>query len=226
MFVEKSTLAQGTSYAVPYYIVSGIQPGPVFMIVSGMHGNEPASIRAAKNLAEMFIRGEMFLIRGRLIIVPLVNKKAHRKKTRGKPDLNRTFPHSRSSRASHPLSASLFKLAKQHRPSWYLDLHEANGLSAKNPRRVGQTLMISKGSRASSAAKQIVKRMNQSISVPAYHFNIHRRERAGTSRMAAERLLGAKAVTVETCWSLDFKLRVRYQTEMVRHFLRTAGLIG
>lgn len=225
MFVEKSTLAQGTSYAVPYYVVSGIHTGPVFMIVSGIHGNERASIRAAKNLADMFIRGELFLLRGWLIIVPLVNKKAYRKNSRGRPDLNRTFPHARSTRASHPLSAALFGLVKQHHPSWYLDLHEANGLSAKNPRRVGQTLMISRGCRAASAAKRIVKAMNQSIAVPSYYFNIHRRERNGTSRMAAERILGAKAVTVETCWSLDFKLRVRYQSEIIRHFLRAAGLI-
>ncbi|UQZ37019.1 deacylase [Paenibacillus sp. PK3_47] len=226
MYVEKSTLAGGTLYAVPYYVVSGLQSGPVFMIVSGIHGNERASIRAAKNLAELFIRGEMMLLRGRLVIVPLVNKKAYRKKSRGKPDLNRTFPHAGSVRASHPLSAALYRLAKQHSPSWYLDLHEANGLSARNPRRVGQTLIISKGSRASSTARQIVKRMNQSISNPSYHFNIRRRERTGTSRMAAERMLGAKAVTVETCWSLDFQLRVRYQSEIVHHFLRAAGLIG
>ncbi|MBW4080564.1 succinylglutamate desuccinylase/aspartoacylase family protein [Paenibacillus sp. S150] len=226
MIVEKSMLAPGTSFATAYYVISSREPGPVFMIVSGIHGNEPASIRAAKELAGKFAREELFLRRGRLIILPLANQKAYRKRRRGVPDLNRTFPRSAGSRAGHPLAASVFALAQRYKPNWYLDLHEANGLSQINRRRVGQTLIISQGSRAGSLAKRIVKRMNQSILLPSHHFNIHLRERSGTSRMAAERILGARAVTVETCWSLSFAVRVRYQQDIVRHFLRSAGLIG
>ncbi|WP_438496976.1 succinylglutamate desuccinylase/aspartoacylase family protein [Paenibacillus sp. IHBB 3054] len=226
MFVEKSMLAPGTSYATPYYVVIGPRPGPVFMVVSGIHGNEPASIRAAQNLAGMFTRRELILLKGRLIIVPLVNKKAYRKKIRGKPDLNRTFPYRGKSKASHSLAGALFQLAQHHSPSWYLDLHEANGLSQKNPKRVGQTLIISPGSRTARVAKQIVKRMNRSITQSSYHFNIRRRERNGTSRKAVQEILGTKAVTVETCWSLDFSLRVQYQLDIVCHFLRTTGFIG
>lgn len=226
MSVEKHMLAPGTPYATPYYVVSGSSQGPVFMIVSGIHGNEPASIRAAQGIAGRFIRGEMVLRKGKLIIVPLVNKLARRKGIRGIPDLNRTFPGRTGASSRHPLSAALIQLAMRYRPSWYLDLHEANGLSQRNPKRVGQTLIISPASRAAGVAGQIVKRMNRSISTTAYHFNIRRRERAGTSRMAVQRLLGARAVTVETCWSLDFSLRVRYQTEIVGHFLRAAGVAG
>ncbi|WP_019910884.1 succinylglutamate desuccinylase/aspartoacylase domain-containing protein [Paenibacillus sp. HW567] len=224
MIVKKSVLSPGTPFATPYYVVNSLQPGPVFMVVSGIHGNERASIRAAKSLAGRFTRKELLLRKGKLIIVPLVNQKAYRKCIRGVPDLNRTFPGSAKSRASHPLAAALFELARRYHPSWYLDLHEANGLSQKNRKRVGQTLIISPGSKAAPVARQIVKRMNESISVPAYSFNIHLRERSGTSRMAMQRILGARAVTVETCWSLSFPLRVRYQTEIVVHFLRAAGL--
>lgn len=226
MFVEKSTLASGTPYATPYYVISALHPGPAYMVVSGIHGNEPASIRAAQKLADMFIRRELILLKGSLIIVPLVNKKAYRKRIRGKPDLNRTFPYRGGrTKASHSLSAALFQLAQRHNPSWYLDMHEANGLSQKNPKRVGQTLIISPGSRAASVAKKIVKQMNTTIHVTAYRFNIRRRDRNGTSRKAVQGILGAKAVTIETCWSLDFSLRVQYQLDIVRHFLRSAGYI-
>lgn len=226
MIVEKNTLASGTPYATPYYVINGLHPGPNFMVVSGIHGNEPASIRAAQKLADMFIRRELVLLKGRLIIVPLVNKKAYRKRIRGKPDINRTFPYRGGrSKASHPLSAALFQLAQRHSPTWYLDLHEANGLSQKNPKRVGQTLIISPVSRAASLAKNVVKRMNAAIPVYAYRFNIRKRDRSGTSRNAVQGMLGAKAVTVETCWSLDFSLRVQYQLDIVRHFLRAAGYI-
>ncbi|MNO12305.1 Succinylglutamate desuccinylase / Aspartoacylase family protein [compost metagenome] len=225
MIVEKSMLAPGTSFATAYYEISSQLPGPVFMIVSGIHGNEPASIRAAKELAGRFTRRELFLRQGRLIIIPLVNQKAYRTRIRGVPDLNRKFPTRTGTRAKHPLAAAVFELARRYQPDWYLDLHEANGLSQTNRRRVGQTLMISRSSKAASLAKQIARRMNQSIPVHAHHFNIHFRERSGTSRMAAERILGAKAVTVETCWSLSFPARMRYQKEIVYHFLRSAGLL-
>lgn len=226
MSVEKHMLAAGTPYATPYYVVSSAAPGPVFMIISGVHGNEPASTRAAQGIVSRFNRGEWVLRRGKLIIVPLVNISARRKGIRGKPDLNRTFPVGTGAKARHPLSAAVFQLASRYRPSWYLDLHEANGLSQLNPRRVGQTLIISPASRAAGVAKQIVKKMNLSVPNKAYRFNIRRRERTGTSRMAMQRLLGARAVTVETCWSLDFSLRVRLQSEIVSHFLRAAGLTG
>ncbi|MNC70936.1 hypothetical protein D3C75_1217980 [compost metagenome] len=67
--------------------------------------------------------------------------------------------------------------------------------------------------------------VNRSVKVRDYHFNIKHRERSGTSRMAVQTLLGAKAVTVETCWSIDFTLRVRYQQQIVRHFLKVSGNI-
>ncbi|WP_150271740.1 M99 family carboxypeptidase catalytic domain-containing protein [Paenibacillus tepidiphilus] len=227
MFVQKHVLAAGSRMATPYVVVSGQQPGPVFMIVSGIHGNEPASIRAAQQLAAMFSRRELLLFRGKVVIVPLVNKKAHRRKIRGRPDLNRTFPAGRgNARATHPLSEALLQLARSHRPEWYLDLHEANGLSQKNPARVGQTLIVSPGSRATATAKRIIKQVNRTIGTPAYAFNLRQRERSGTSRMAMQRLLGARAVTVETCWSLDFRLRVDYQLQIVRAFLRSAGMLG
>ncbi|WNS45133.1 succinylglutamate desuccinylase/aspartoacylase family protein [Paenibacillus sp. MMS20-IR301] len=224
MSVQKHMLASGTPYATPYYVISGVSPGPVFMIISGIHGNEPASTRAAQALAGSFLRGEMTLRRGKLIIVPLVNVIARRKGIRGRPDLNRTFPAGAGSKASHPLSAALYQLALRYRPSWYLDLHEANGLSQLNPRRVGQTLLISRGSSATGTARRIIRRMNRSITNKAYRFNLRQRERAGTSRLAVQHL-GARAVTVETCWSLDFPLRVRLQKEVVCHFLWVAGVL-
>lgn len=167
----------------------------------------------------------MKLRQGKLIIVPLANQIARRKGIRGQPDLNRTFPRGPGSQARHPLSAAIWQLALRYRPSWVLDLHEANGLSQLNPKRVGQSLIISQASRAGGTAKRIIGRMNLTIANKAYHFNLRHRERAGTFRMACQRLVDARAVTVETCWSLDYSLRVKWQSEIVRQFLRSAGLM-
>ena len=225
MIIESHTLASSTSYATPYYVIRGELLGPVFMVVSGIHGNETASIRAAKNIVNHLRQGELYIYRGTLIIVPLMNQKAYRKRIRGVPDLNRTFPRTRNGSAKHPLSVALLQLVRRYRPTWYLDLHEANGLSQRNPKRLGQSIIIKPGSQGTVTARRLIKDINRTIAKPSYHFNIRLRGRPGSSRAAVSRIIGAKAFTVETCWSLDRDLRIRYQIDIVSRFLTSAGLM-
>lgn len=225
MIIEKYNLASATPYSTPYYVISAEQPGPVLMVVSGIHGNEIGSMRAAQEIVDMLNQRKLLIQRGTLLIVPIVNRQAYHKRIRGNPDLNRTFPRKRKSNAHHPLAATLFELAQRYRPSWYLDLHEANGLSQKNPKRLGQTLIINAKSSGVAVVKDIIKSMNGSISDQSNHFNIRLRELPGSSRTAAARILGAKAVTVETCWSLKRSVRIKYQKDIVCHFLRISGLM-
>jgi predicted deacylase len=195
------------------------------MVVSGIHGKETASIGAAERLVDLLKQQKLSISRGKLIIVPIVNQEAYRKRIRGVPDLNRTFPRKEKQAATQPLAAAVFELAQKHQPAWYLDLHEANGLSQKDAKMLGQTLITNTGNPAVPAVRRIIKRMNQSIGVKDRHFNIRLHELSGSSRTAAARILGAGSVTVETCWSLPKNVRVNYQMDIVQHFLREAGVI-
>lgn len=224
MLVSRQVLAASSAYASPYYIVRGMNPGPVMMITSGVHGNETASMAAAQKLADHCASGRYVIHRGTLIIVPRVNQQAYAKKIRGKPDLNRTFPRRKSGKAKHPLAAAVFQLARAHQPDWWLDLHEANGLSQLSPHVLGQTLITNPGSSSVPICRRVIERMNRSISVRNQYFNLKRHELPGSARTAASRLLKAKSVTVETCWSLKRAVRIKYQTEIVHHFLREAGM--
>lgn len=96
MQVKRYMLGNG-SWATPYYIVTGGQKGPCVMVVAGIHGNEIASIRAAEKLVKLLNQQKQRFNHGKLIIVPIVNQKAYRKRIRGIPDLNRTFPRKKSS---------------------------------------------------------------------------------------------------------------------------------
>lgn len=224
MLVTKHTLAASSAHATPYYLVRGTKPGPVIMITSGVHGNETASMAAAQKLANDCMAGRRHVARGLLIIIPRVNQKAYRNNSRGKPDLNRTFPRHISGKAKHPLASAVFRLARQYGPTWWLDLHEANGLSQRSSRVLGQTLITNPGSKAVPVCKRIIGRMNRSIPIRDRHFNLKQHELPGSARTAAARLLQARSVTVETCWSLNRSDRIKYQTEIVDHFLREAGL--
>lgn len=198
MLVTKHVLAASSAHATPYYIVRGMMPGPVMFITSGVHGNETASMAAAQKLADDCATGRRVIQRGLLIIVPRVNQKAYAKKIRGKPDLNRTFPRRMSGKSKHPLAAAVFQLAREHRTDWWLDLHEANGLSQLSSRVLGQTLITNPGSRTIPACRRVIERMNRSIAIRDRHFNLKQHELPGSARTAV-----SKAIASSFCYGGD-----------------------
>ncbi|WP_425320165.1 hypothetical protein [Paenibacillus algorifonticola] len=98
------------------------------MITAGVQGDETANILAAKKLLDLLQKDILHIENGMLIIVPIVNQIAYKRRIRDIPDLNRTFLRKPNQAASHPLSAALFQLTKQFNPEWYIDLHEARGI--------------------------------------------------------------------------------------------------
>ncbi|MFB5675367.1 succinylglutamate desuccinylase/aspartoacylase family protein [Paenibacillus terreus] len=225
MKISEHMLASHTRFRTPYYMIKGKSAGPTVIMTAGVHGNEIASIRAAEQWLNKFRQKELTITRGTLLLVPIFNQAAYKQRVRGKPDLNRTFPKSAGAAAEHPLSRDLFGLAEKLLPDWYIDLHEANGLSSVNPKRLGQTLITNTGSKAIPAVKRIISKMNSGISEPTRHFTVRLKHKEGTGRTAASRLLHAKAVTVETCWSLPLTTRIHYQSRIVHYLLEEAGLI-
>lgn len=225
MKINKRLLAEATRFKTPYYVINGNLKGKKVMITAGVHGKEIASILAAKRLVSLLKKNKLRIESGTLIIVPIVNRRAFKRRIRGIPDLNRTFPRKRKNKERHPLSSSLFRIAKQYKPSWYVDLHEANGLSKINPKVLGQTLIVNPKSKAIPAIKRIAAHLNRSIDQNSRHFTVRMRNLPGSGRHAAYHLLKAKAVTVETCWSLPMPTRVNFQLNILDHILDEANLI-
>ncbi|WP_088830448.1 succinylglutamate desuccinylase/aspartoacylase domain-containing protein [Paenibacillus tyrfis] len=225
MEFKKRLLAKGTWFETPYYVINGSTKGQTVMITAGVHGKEIASIRAAESLVDSLKKTRIRIECGTLIIVPLVNRPAYKRRIRGIPDLNRTFPRTFKDKARHPLSAALFQLAKQYQPSWYVDLHEADGLSKINPKVLGQTLIANPKSAAIPAIKRIVAHLNRSIVPKSRQFTLRLRNLSGSGRQAAYHLVKAKAVTVETCWSLPMSTRVNFQMKILESILVEAKLI-
>ncbi|BBH20062.1 hypothetical protein Back11_14070 [Paenibacillus baekrokdamisoli] len=224
MRIIKKQLAEDTQFETPYFMIRGNAEGNKVMITAGVHGNERASVIAAKKLLSMLKMESMRIHKGTLIIVPIVNQVAYKRHIRGVPDLNRTFPRNIKEKARHPLSAALFQLAKDYQPDWYIDLHEANDLSSLDPRVLGQTLITNPGSKAVPTVKRVVNRINRSIVPPARRFTIKLSILPGSGRNAANRLLKSKSITVETCWSLPVSNRVHFQSKILHYLLDEAGL--
>ena len=62
--VKVEKLAAGTKYETSLYIISSGKPGPVVMVVGGIHGNEKAGYTAARKITEYKIT------RGTLLVLP------------------------------------------------------------------------------------------------------------------------------------------------------------
>ncbi|MCP3776730.1 hypothetical protein NLX71_26180, partial [Paenibacillus sp. MZ04-78.2] len=123
------------------------------------------------------------------------------------------------------LTLTLFRLAAEFQPAWYIDLHEARGFSKVNPKVLGQTLITNPKSGAIPLVKQIVAHMNRSIAKKSTHFSVRIRKLPGSGRTAAHRLLNSKAITVETSCNLPISVRVNYQIKILRYILNETGLI-
>ncbi|MBP1967116.1 succinylglutamate desuccinylase/aspartoacylase domain-containing protein [Paenibacillus aceris] len=225
MEIKKHLLAKATRFETPYYVINENSKGKKVIITAGVHGKEIASILAAKRLMSLLKKNKLRIENGTLIIVPIVNRQAYKQRIRGIPDLNRTFPRKWKDKARHPLSVALFRIAKQYKPSWYIDLHEANGLSKINPRVLGQTLIINPKSAIIPSIKRIVAHLNSSIEQESRHFTMRLRNLSGSGRNSAFHLLKANAITVETCWSLPISKRVNFQLKILESILTEAKLI-
>ncbi|MFB9751908.1 succinylglutamate desuccinylase/aspartoacylase family protein [Paenibacillus hodogayensis] len=226
MEIKKHLLAKSTRFKTPFYVINSSSRGQTVMITAGVHGKEIASILAANKLIGMLKNNRLQIENGTLIIVPIVNRLAYKRRIRGIPDLNRTFPRKRKDKARHPLSAALFQLAKQSQPSWYVDLHEANGMSKINPKVLGQTLIANPNSAAIPAIKRIAAHLNHSIAKKSRQFTVRLRNLpVGSGRHAAHHILKAKAITAETCWSLKMSTRVNFQMKILESILSEASMI-
>ncbi|MHC4692889.1 MAG: hypothetical protein ACYS67_09110, partial [Planctomycetota bacterium] len=73
---QRGIIAKGSIWETEYYVIDGEKPGPVVMIVGGIHGNEPAGCRAVEQIRHWNIT------RGELIVLPRANRPSLQRRTR------------------------------------------------------------------------------------------------------------------------------------------------
>lgn len=228
------TLAPGSRYATPYYVVDAGEPGPTAMIVGGMHGNEPAGAAAARQIRHWPLK------RGTLIVVPRANvlgleagrRRIPPRKEGGEArDLNRLFQSlDEDGLPTHPLARELFALVREHRPDWLLDLHEGFAVHRRNPDSVGSSIIHLDGEAITPHADAMLRAVNATIDEKSRRFVPLRKTgpvRGSLARTAADKL-GIRAMIVETTYKGPPRsTRARRHRLMVHTLLRrlemTAG---
>jgi predicted deacylase len=122
-------LAIGESYSsrtvqIPMHVIRGPEEGPVVFITAALHGDEINGTGVVHGL----IRDEAFqLLRGSLILVPVLNLLAFERHSRYLPDrrdLNRAFPGSHGGSLAGRMARKIFEEIVQ-RSDYGVDLHTA-----------------------------------------------------------------------------------------------------
>lgn len=116
--------ATGRDHVVPARVWRGAEPGPVVAITAAVHGDE---INGMGIVRQLLIDPPFELLRGTLVLVPVVNILGFERQTRYMPDrrdLNRSFPGSASGSLTARFAHAIFEQIV--RPvDWLIDLHAA-----------------------------------------------------------------------------------------------------
>lgn len=207
------TIASGTTYATPMYIIDSGKSGPVVMIVGGVHGNETAGYTAAAEVKSWDIK------KGKLIVLPQANKKAIALHTRTyNGDLNRDFPQSSTQSADTTLARSIWSAVKKYDVDWLMDMHEGYNY-CKLSDSVGQSLIYYPNSTTQTMANAIVRDLNGDISTSYKKFSLFRYPVKGSLARAAGQYENVHAFIFETCDNPSLSVRVNYHLKAANTLL-------
>ena len=222
----EGTLAVGTPFETEWHGYDSGVPGPTVLVTGGIHGNEPAGARAARQIADWTVA------RGRLVVVPRCNEPALEAGTRRIPglkgdpgDLNRHFP--RRGEEASPTSEQgdrLWAFVLEQEPDVLLDLHEGYGVRAAGSKSVGSSVLTAR-QEDQRHQEVMLEAVNCEITDPAWRFSdIDSVVNGSLARAAIERL-GIEAHILETTYAdQPLSTRVRQHRRMVAALLAELGM--
>jgi predicted deacylase/glutamine amidotransferase-like uncharacterized protein len=226
---QQGELRKGTVQETAWYLSDSGKPGPVIMVVGGMHGNEQAGSRAAGQIRHWLPQ------RGKLVVLPRANGTGLDAGIRYVPnspgelrDLNRNFPQTDGENlARGELAREIWALAKRFEPDWLLDLHEGSDFHQINKKSVGSSIIPTKGEGMDQAVSKALRAVNETIEDPKKKLVRLRYPVNGSLARAAHERLGAVAMILETTVKdQPLSMRIGQHRLMVHAILRHLEVVG
>jgi glutamine amidotransferase-like uncharacterized protein len=216
-------MAEGTRWETPAFVQTASAPGPVVMIVGGMHGNETAGWRAAEQIRHWTIT------RGTLIVLPRANTLGCDQLARKVPaeepyNLNRQFPSKKGAEISGPLATAIWKLARESKPDWLVDLHESVDFYGTK-KYLGNSLICASDERTRKTAKTLAATLTLWNPRPVGRWVVLKEPIEGSLVRAAAGRLGAHAFIAETCRKDYLAIRIRHHRVLVHRLLRELKML-
>jgi len=228
---QSGVIGSGQPWETEWFSVEGKEPGPTVLITGGIHGNEPAGSHAADQIRHWPIE------RGRLIVVPRVNRAGLKAGTRWLPefrddeglrDLNRNFPKAERTEAMTPLARALWEFLKEQKPDLVVDLHEGFDFHISNPKSVGSSIIFSASQKRTKLGRQMLAAVNTTVTDGKRKFELLSKSGAvqGSLVRAATDSLGIDAFILETTYKgQPISLRARQHRTMVSSLLQELRVI-
>lgn len=216
--VEETTIAQGTPFETPLYIIHGAAPGPVAMVVAGANGAQPAGVAAAK------IASEYRISNGTLLVLPEANKQAVDANTpwvSGGINLQTAFPRSRTAVPRGELATSVWDTVKQYGVEYLVDLHESPTYYVPGSSSLGQTVSYQTNAAGMALATATINALNASA---AHAFKMLPNSPLGGLPRAAADYLGVVSLTVRGTASEPLEERTNLEVQAVNAMLTVAGI--
>ncbi|MGI6413174.1 MAG: M99 family carboxypeptidase catalytic domain-containing protein [Syntrophomonadaceae bacterium] len=219
---HKIVLAAGTDYATDLYVIQSGQPGPVVMVVGGMHGDGAAGVKAAWEISKLNID------KGTLLVLPEANKRAvqlNQRTVAGEADLNRVFPKTSNEQPTSILVQEIYGVVRDFQVDWLMDLHEGSGYSKVKKGNTGQSLIYYPPQKdAVKVFEKMVNKLNQSISNPDEQFSMLKYPVQGSLARSAAEFLGVNSLIFETCNKQDLETRINHHVKAVEILLDEIGV--
>ena len=181
-----SKLPSGAVIDVPVHVIRALEPGPVLLLMAGMHGDEVNGIETIRRLVR---RQLLRPLCGTIIAIPILNIYGFLNFSREVPDgkdVNRSFPgHPRgsvASRVAHRFMREIMPLVDVG-----IDFHTGGAARANHPQL-----------RCLLGQNPTIEALSQAFAAP---FTLHARLRPGSLRSTAH-ALGKPIIVYETGESL------------------------
>jgi predicted deacylase len=181
-----SKLPSGAVIDVPVHVIRAVAPGPVLLLMAGMHGDE---VNGIETIRRMLRRNLLQPTRGTIIAIPILNIYGFLNFSRDVPDgkdVNRSFPgHPRgsvASRVAHRFMREIMPLV-----DCGIDFHTGGAARANYPQL-----------RCVLGEDDLTDGLAQAFAAP---FTLHARLRVGSLRATAQ-ALGKSIIVYETGESL------------------------
>lgn len=212
-------LASDSPFATSFEVIDSGVPGPTVLVTGGLHGNEPAGARAARQIAGWKIAS------GRLIVIARTNELAllaNERRTpgveRAEGDLNRQFPRAEGGHANGLLAQAVWDLLREQRPDYLIDLHEGFDFTRRNPKSVGNSVIAT--APLQDLGRGMIAAVNATIEEPEKHFSLKRQPVLGSLARSAFDVLGIPSMIVETTTKGQaVAFRVRQQRVLIHSLL-------
>ncbi|MCP4726839.1 MAG: hypothetical protein GY863_17500, partial [bacterium] len=243
----RTTYFPETEYELNIYRIDGRSPGPVMLVLGGIH-NEPGGYLAADKLVDITLE------RGSLIVIPRTNFQTIIHNTRSiLGDMNRLF-HLNDLRFENDHSMKIVKVIKELMPNCdiFLNLHDGAGFyrptyvnSQYNPLKLGQTVIADaerytrpdgETLELGNVAQRVCESVNEKITNRRHFFRFLNHDTYNENTIHKEMRRSATFHTlssyhipsygIEISKNIpDFSLRVQYHNFIINAFMDEFGIV-